>query len=124
MFKASYETNSFVFVNEEIKLNIEYEDCEQFTWESLNEDIAIVNDGVVKGINEGNVVIRVFPIDNTSIYYDFGVTVLNNNISEIIKDLLKAHNSNILLNSYFCARPHAQYISYMIHMNVHYSYIK
>ena len=101
IFKASYETNSFVFVNEEIKLNIEYEDCEKFTWESLNEDIAIVNDGVVKGINEGNVVIRVFPIDNTSIYYDFGVTVLNNNISEIIKDLLKAHNSNILLKKDF-----------------------
>lgn len=101
MFKASYETNSFVFLNEEIKLNIEYEDCEKFIWESLNEDIATVSDGVVKGINDGNVVIRVFPIDDTSIYYDFGVTVLNNNVPEIIKDLLKAHNSNILLKKDF-----------------------
>ena len=91
----SYETNSYVFVNEEIKLNIGI-DNKDLIWESINEEVATVNDGVVKGNKEGIVDIKV-SLDNEELFV-FKVTVVDTN-EEIIKDLLKAHNSNIYHNN-------------------------
>ena len=47
-----------VFINEEITLSINIED-ENITWESDNPSIATVENGVIRGINEGNVIISV-----------------------------------------------------------------
>ena len=88
---VSYETNSYVNINEEIKLNI---NNKPIKWESLNEKVAIVNDGIVLGKSKGNATIRVYYEDS---YFDFDITVLSNEENEIIKDLVKSHNSNILL---------------------------
>lgn len=88
---ASYETNSYLNINEEIKLNI---NKKPIKWESLNEEIAVVNDGIVLGKSKGNATIRVYYEDS---YFDFDITVLSNKENEIIKDLVKSHNSNILL---------------------------
>ena len=62
----SYETNSYVFVNEEIKLNIGI-DNKDLVWESLNEEVATVNNGVVKGNKEGTVDIKV-SLDNEELF--------------------------------------------------------
>ena len=91
----SYETNSYVFVNDEIKLNIGF-DNKDLVWESLNEEVATVNNGVVKGNKEGTVDIKV-SLDNEELFV-FKVTVVDTN-EEIVKDLLKAHNSNIYHNN-------------------------
>lgn len=45
-----------VFIDEEIVLTINQE-AEGFIWKSENEEIATVHEGVVKGINKGEVVI-------------------------------------------------------------------
>ena len=96
-FKALYKTNSYVFENETIELIISHNEYNKFLWVSLDENIATVNDGVVKGVKKGNVIIRVFPINDNNQYYDFNITVLSNNEDEIIKDLVKNHNSNIMV---------------------------
>lgn len=96
-FKALYKTNSFVFENEEIELLVISSEDKKFCWKSLNEEVASVDNGIVKGIKKGNVAIRVFPINDEEDYYDFYVTVLSNNESEIVKDLVKYHNSNIMV---------------------------
>lgn len=92
----SYETNSYVFVNEEIKLNLGLEN-EKIKWISEDKKIAIVNNGIVKGITEGNVNIYAYLEDE--LLFAFKVLVLENNKEEVVKDLLKAHNSNIYHNN-------------------------
>ena len=100
-FKALYETNSYVFENDEIKLLISHPDYQVFSWKSLDETIATVVNGIVKGVKKGNVAIRVFPIGNEEEYYDFNITVLSNNEPNVIKDLVKYHNSNIMVKRDF-----------------------
>lgn len=92
----SYETNSYVFVNEEIKLNLGLEN-ENIKWISSNEKTASVNNGIVRGITEGNVVINAY-LEN-DLLFSFNVLVLEKNKDEIIYDLLSAHNSNIYHNN-------------------------
>ena len=100
-FKALYKTNSYVFEGEEIELLISYSNCKEFIWNSLDETVATVKNGIVKGIKKGNVAIRVFPIDNTDEYYDFYVTVLSNDEEDVVKDIVKNHNSNIMVKKDF-----------------------
>lgn len=92
----SYETNSYVFVNETIKLNLGIENS-NITWKSEDEEIAIVNNGIVKGITEGNVCINSYLEEE--LLFSFNVLVLEKNTDEIINDLLEAHNSNIYHNN-------------------------
>ena len=95
-FDVSYETNSYVTVDETIKLNASYitKDRKQntVTWSSLTPDIATVEDGVVTGLSEGLATIRATYKDG--IYFDFYVTVLGNNYSDIIKFIIDNHISN------------------------------
>ncbi len=100
-FIALYKTNSYVFEGEEIELLISYSNCKEFIWNSLDETVATVKNGIVKGIKKGNVAIRVFPIDNTDEYYDFYVTVLSNDEEDVVKDIVKNHNSNIMVKKDF-----------------------
>lgn len=92
----SYETNSYVFINEEIKLNLGLEN-ENIKWISSDKKIASVNNGIVRGITEGNVVINAY-LEN-DLLFSFNVLVLEKNKEEIVYDLLKAHNSNIYHNN-------------------------
>lgn len=96
IIKPSYETVSYLFVGETIKLNINFETNK---WESLDENIATVCDGIVKGINEGFCGIRCTLEDGQ--IFDYYVTVLNKKKEEVISDLLEAHNSNIFMKKDF-----------------------
>lgn len=91
-FKASYETNSYVNVNKKIKLNFVCEN-KNIEWKSLDENIAIVNDGVVIGKSKGNTNIEV--VVNNECIFVFPITVIDENNDEIIEFLLSTHNSNV-----------------------------
>ena len=90
-----YQTNSYVFENDNIILDLGVND-KIIKWVSDNENIAIVEEGKVRGIKEGNVNINAY-IDDECVF-TFPVLVVNKNKDEVIKDLLKAHNSNIYHN--------------------------
>lgn len=99
-FEMSYETNSYVVINNTIKLNAEYigKDLSKTTvdWSSLNETIATVtNEGVVTGISAGQTTIRATVKNNSSLYQDFIVTVLDEETYKNLQVILNAHNSNI-----------------------------
>lgn len=94
--KVAYETESYVFVNEKIKLFVD-ENVEQ--WTSSNEEVATVNNGVVTGLSEGTCLIRCYLNNNE--YFCFNITVLAKEQDDIIYDLLKAHNSNIFVKKDF-----------------------
>ncbi len=96
-FEVSYETNSYVTVGNEVKLLAEYEKKDNtnatIVWSSLNNDIATVNSGVVKGLKAGQATIRA-SVSN-DIYFDFVVTVLDNNIANEIQFIINSHQSNV-----------------------------
>ena len=96
-FEASYETNSYVAINGEVKLLAEYINRDGSTspvvWESLNSDIATVNAGVVTGVKEGVATIRA-KVSET-VYFDFKVTVLPASVSAAMQHAINSHESNI-----------------------------
>ena len=99
-FDISYETNSYVVVDSSIRLNAIYIDGigeeQEVMWESLNEDIASVDEtGLVNGIKPGNVYIRAKISD--TVCQDFLVTVVNQEVNVALQTVLDAHNSNIFV---------------------------
>lgn len=99
-FDIRYETNSYVSINETITLFAEYitpkNERVNVSWKSLNEDIATVDDsGNVTGLKEGLATIRVLAPNNPNEYEDFIVTVVGQNLSDALKVLLEAHESNV-----------------------------
>lgn len=97
-FRISYETSSYVRVGETIKLNATYlENDEEYkiVWLSLDDDIASVNDGIVKGLKEGYTHIRAYVKCCENDYTDFFVTVLPKEVSKEIEFILKCHESNV-----------------------------
>ena len=96
-FEVSYETESYVEINGNIKLLAQYNFRDgshgTIVWESLNSDIATVNAGVVTGVKEGVATIRAKV--NETIYFDFAVTVLPTSVSAALKHAINAHQSNI-----------------------------
>ena len=97
-FRISYETSSYVRVGETIKLNATYlENDEEYkiVWLSLDDDIASVNDGFVKGLKEGYTHIRAYVKCCKNDYTDFFVTVLPKEVSKEIEFILKCHESNV-----------------------------
>ena len=96
-FEVSYESESYVGIGENIKLlaQYNYRDGSHGTivWESLNNDIATVNAGVVTGVKEGVATIRAKV--NETIYFDFAVTVLPANVSAALQHAINAHQSNV-----------------------------
>ena len=96
-FDVSYETNSYLTVDEVIKLNAKYitKNNEQFsvTWSSLNPEVASVDEtGNVTGLSIGLAKIRATYKDD--LYFDFTVTVLDTNISDALKFVINNHISN------------------------------
>ena len=98
-FNVSYDTNSYVLVGSTIKLNASYNtrvnEQVNLKWESLNTDVATVNNGTVTGVKAGNAVIRVKLESDNNKYFDFNVTVYDNNASDVVKFILSSHNSNV-----------------------------
>ncbi len=98
-FEAEYETNSFVGIDEEVKLIAEYvagSSKQAVAWKSLNEDIAKVNaEGLVTGKKAGIAVIRAYLASDDTKYVDFYVTVVEAELSDAIKLVLANHESNI-----------------------------
>lgn len=97
-FDVSYETESYVTAGETIKLNAKYVKRDgsiltNITWSSLNSDIATVVDGVVTGVKAGLATIRATVADG--VYFDFVVTVLDENLSDAIKLIVSANESNV-----------------------------
>ena len=99
-FDISYETNSYVQVGYGIQLNAIYYDkkhtAQEIVWSSLTEDIATVDaDGFVTGVKVGMATIRATLKDNSEIYQDFVVTVLDAELNEALNFVLNAHESNV-----------------------------
>ena len=95
-FNASYESNSYVLIGKTIKLIFSCE--KKVEWVSLNDDIATVENGIVFGKNKGNAIIKVKSDD---FEYDFYVTVLSGEENDLIKALVKNHNSNLFFKKNF-----------------------
>lgn len=101
-FEISYDTNSYVTINDVIKLNaVYYNDANQkntITWESLNPDIALVDEeGYVTGLAKGVAFIRARVTNRQAVYQDFVVTVVDKEISDALKVVLNAHESNVYI---------------------------
>ena len=99
-FEVSYDTASYVEVNGRIKLNAKYFDkynnSVSISYKSLDESIAKVDsDGNVTGVKAGLVNIRAYQTYDVNSYFDFSVTVLDNNVSDVVRMILKAHESNV-----------------------------
>lgn len=99
-FDINYETNSFVLINETVKLKAEYigkdESKTAVDWSSLNDSIATVtNEGVVTGLSAGKATIRATVKNNAALYQDIIVTVLDQETYNNLQVILNAHNSNI-----------------------------
>lgn len=101
-FDISYETNSYVTVGNSILLNATYIDQQGKTngvnWKSLNEALATVDaNGRVTGKAVGVVKIRATAKTDATKYQDFVVTIVGQDISEGLKLVLDAHESNIFI---------------------------
>lgn len=99
-FDISYETDSYVSVDSSIRLNAIYINSlgnkEEVKWESLNTEIAAVDDnGLVDGLKPGNVYIR--SKISEKVYQDFLVTVVSEDVSIALRTVLDAHVSNVFV---------------------------
>ena len=102
-FEVSYETNSYVEIGQQIKLNAEYAKRDgsngKLVWSSLNTDLASVDaNGVVTGVAAGVATIRATVEGAQDVYFDFVVTVLGAEVSAAIKHAVKSHESNIFVS--------------------------
>ena len=99
-FEISYESESYVFMGEQIKLNAVYinrdhQACEVL-WSSLDETLATVDEaGCVTGLAAGVVSIRATVPGKDDCYQDFIVTVLEPDVSGALQLVLDAHESNV-----------------------------
>ncbi len=103
-FDISYETNSYVEINDTIKINATFishdDDILPVVWSSSDENIAIVDqDGNVTGIKSGTVTIKVSLEEDSNLYKEFLIVVVDKEISEALKVVLEAHESNIYVES-------------------------
>ena len=98
--EASYETNSYVNVNESIKLNanVVYKDGTNsgVVWSALNPEIATIDEnGNVTGVAAGLARFVATAANNPELKLEFVVTVLEGEQSEMMQFILDNHESNI-----------------------------
>ena len=96
-FDVSYETNSYVLEGDKIKLNANYlskDVTPKLKWTSKDSSIATVENGEVTGLKAGYVYITVEE-ENTKDTFDFGVTVLERNASNVKLFIASQNNANI-----------------------------
>ena len=101
-FDISYETVSYVNVGASIKLNAQYIDAKtavhDVEWSSLDTAAATVDaEGYVTGLKVGTVKIRATVKGQPDKYQDFVVTVVDEELNEIMNFILSAHESNIFV---------------------------
>ena len=101
-FQIRYESNSYVTVGEQIKLNATYINRENqlcdVQWSTLDPSLATVDEtGCVTGISTGVATIRASLPEDESVYQDFVVTVVSEEISEALALVLRAHESNVFV---------------------------
>ena len=99
-FDISYETNSYVEINDTIKINATFyshdDEILPVFWNSSDENIATVDeDGNVTGLKSGSVTIRVSLERDPNLFKDFLIVVLDDQISDALKAVLDAHESNV-----------------------------
>ena len=97
---GSYETNSYVLIDENIKLNgiVNYRDetTSEVVWESLTPEIATVDEsGNVTGINAGEAKIVAKDPKNAELKLEFVVMVLEALPEGILDLALRANESNV-----------------------------
>ncbi len=97
---GSYETNSYVLIDEQVKLNglVCYRDksTSDVKWESLTPEIATVDEnGNVTGINAGNAKIVAKDPKNNDLKLEFFVTVLEELPEGILDLALRSNESNV-----------------------------
>lgn len=98
-FDASYETTSYVECGGVIKLNCSYIDengkrLSDISFRSSNNYVSTVDEnGYVKGITPGYTTVRATCKSNGK-KFDFGITVLEKNLSAGMQSVIKNHNSN------------------------------
>jgi hypothetical protein len=95
---GSYDTTSYVAINDVIKLNAELigKGISTLVWESKDESIAMVDqEGNVSGLKEGVTTIIARDKENEEIKLEFMVTVVSQEISDELQLLLDSHNANI-----------------------------
>lgn len=98
-FEVSYETNSYVEMGKTIKLNASLvkrdKTATDIEWASADTNIATVKDGVVTGVKAGTVKIYAQDKANKETQFEFVVTVLDNNLSDAVKFIVNANESNV-----------------------------
>ena len=97
---GSYETNSYVLIDENIKLNgiVNYRDesTSEVVWESLTPEIATVDEsGNVTGINAGEAKIVAKDPKNAELKLEFVVMVLEELPEGILELALRSNESNV-----------------------------
>ena len=93
-----FKTNSWVTVGETIELDAEYLSGEEGTvmWTSKTPAVATVDqDGVVKGVSEGEATIVATDFDDPNINFTFYVTVFASAPTGILKLLAESNNPSI-----------------------------
>ena len=95
---GSYDTTSYVAINDVIKLNAQLKGkgVSTLVWESEDESIAMVDqEGNVSGLKEGYTTIIAKDKENDEIKLEFIVTVVSQERSEALQLLLDSHNEKI-----------------------------
>ena len=101
-FSLAYESESYVAENGTIKLLAEHIKRDgsksELVWSSKTPEIATVDEnGVVTGVKAGLATITVAVKDNAEVAQDFVVTVLPAEMSDALKEVVAAHESNAFL---------------------------
>ena len=95
---GAFETNSWVTVGDTIQLKAKYLSgaTNTMAWTSKTPSVATVDqNGVVKGVSEGEATIIVSDAEFTDISFTFYVTVFASDISGIVKVLAESNNASI-----------------------------
>lgn len=97
-FKVSYETESYVEEGQTITLNAEIvkrdKSVATLEWATADSNVATVNNGVVTGVAAGNTIITVSDKANSEFKFEFGVTVLGQGLSDVVKFIVANNQSN------------------------------
>ena len=99
-FDISFETNSYVKINDTIKINATFyspdNDVLPVIWTLDNNKIAEVDqDGNITGLMSGSVLVKVSTQHDPNLYKEFTIAVVDEQVDEALQLVLDSHESNI-----------------------------